>query len=237
MKRRDIFIGQHRFPTRQDVKLFLRRHGSPDVSADRFERAVARTPLPLEETVENPRLRELLRAYWDDQNAMPDGALVSLAMINRLVEYMLRANPKIKRALRLTYPFAVACLLIVINAEQQGCLKDDRPHHNVPLDRILVRIREEMFGPDGSNAEIDAISADLAAAMADLNQAREQIVAQMSAAISRRVRDELMPLKKISSEVSPTDPRFSVSPISSQSSAAKSASVRSVARVVMTPPM
>ncbi|MEF9605530.1 UvrD-helicase domain-containing protein, partial [Paracoccus sp. PXZ] len=71
----------------------------------RFERAVARTPLPLEETVENPRARELLRAYWDDQYAMPDGALVSFAMINRVVEYMLRANPRIKRALRLTYPF------------------------------------------------------------------------------------------------------------------------------------
>lgn len=93
------------FPSRQDIELFLRRHGRPDVSADRFERAVARTPLPLEETVENSRVRELLRSYWNDQYAMPDGALVSFAMINRLVEYMLRANPRIKRALRLTYPF------------------------------------------------------------------------------------------------------------------------------------
>lgn len=36
---------------------------------------------------------------------MPDGALVSFAMINRLVEDMLRSNPRVKRALRLTYPF------------------------------------------------------------------------------------------------------------------------------------
>ncbi|MEE4013456.1 ATP-dependent helicase [Roseibium sp. FZY0029] len=93
------------FPTRRDFELFLRRHGRQDVSADRFERAVARATLPLEETVENPRARELLRAYWDDQNAMPGGALISFAMINRLVEYMLRSNPRIKRALRLTYPF------------------------------------------------------------------------------------------------------------------------------------
>ncbi|CAM5288497.1 DNA helicase II [Frigidibacter albus] len=93
------------FPSRRDLELFLRRHGRQDVSADRFERALARTPLPLEETVENQRVRALLRAYWDDQYAMPDGALVSFAMINRLVEYMLRTNPRIKRALRLTYPF------------------------------------------------------------------------------------------------------------------------------------
>ncbi|MCC4242967.1 UvrD-helicase domain-containing protein [Stappia indica] len=93
------------FPSRQDIELFLRRHGRPDVSADRFERAVARTALPLEETVENPRARELLRAYWEEQYTMPDGALLSFPMINRLVEYMLRSNPTIKRALRLTYPF------------------------------------------------------------------------------------------------------------------------------------
>ena len=92
------------FPSRRDLDLFLRRHGRPDVSADRFERAIARTPLPLEETVANPRARDLLRTYWDEQLAMPDGALVSFAMINRLVEYMLRSNPRICRALRLTYP-------------------------------------------------------------------------------------------------------------------------------------
>ena len=92
------------FPSRQDIELFLRRHGRPNLSAGRFERALARTPLPLEETVEHPRAREPLRAYWDDQYAMPDGALVSFAMINRVVEYMLRANPRIKRALHVTYP-------------------------------------------------------------------------------------------------------------------------------------
>ncbi|GBQ70173.1 hypothetical protein GLUCOINTEAF2_0203126 [Komagataeibacter intermedius AF2] len=93
------------FPTRRDFDLFLKRHGRPDVSSDRFEQAIARTPLPFEKTVEKLCTRELLRAYWDDQYAMPDGALVSFAMINRLVDYMLRSNSRIKRALRLTYPF------------------------------------------------------------------------------------------------------------------------------------
>lgn len=93
------------FPSRRDIDEFLRQHGRADVSADRFEKAVARVALPLEETVDNARARELLRAYWDDQYAMPDGALLSFAMINRLVDYLLRVNPRIKRALLLTYPY------------------------------------------------------------------------------------------------------------------------------------
>ena len=92
------------FPTRRDLDDFLRRQGRADVSADRFEKAVARAALPLEESVENERARELLQSYWDEQYAMPDGALLSFPMINRLVEYLLRTNPRIKRALRLTYP-------------------------------------------------------------------------------------------------------------------------------------
>ena len=66
------------FPSRRDLEIFLRRHGRQDVSVDRFERAVASTPLPIEETVENPRARVLLRAYWEDQYAKPDGPLVAL---------------------------------------------------------------------------------------------------------------------------------------------------------------
>ena len=93
------------FPSRRDIDDFLRRHGRADVSASNFETAVARTPLPLAETVTNVRARELLQAFWDEQYAKPDGALLSFSMINRLVEYMLRANPRIKRALLQTYPF------------------------------------------------------------------------------------------------------------------------------------
>lgn len=33
---------------------------------------------------------------------------------------------------------AVACLLIVLDAQQQGSLRDDRPPHNVPLDQIIA---------------------------------------------------------------------------------------------------
>lgn len=93
------------FPSQQDLELFLRKHGYLNVRTDKFEKVVARTQLPLETFVSDQRGLKLLQAYWDDQYAMPGGALVSFAMINRLVEYMLRSNPRIKRALRLTYPF------------------------------------------------------------------------------------------------------------------------------------
>lgn len=93
------------FPSQQDFELFLRKHGYPNASAYKFEQKVARACLPLEASVSDQRLSKLLQAYWNDQYSMPGGAFVSFAMINRLVEYMFRSNPKIKHALRLTYPF------------------------------------------------------------------------------------------------------------------------------------
>ncbi len=93
------------FPTRGDFDDFLARYGRRDVSSDRFEKAIARIALPLEDAGLQPAVRDLLRAYWDEQYGAPDGALLSFAMINRLVEYFLRANPRIKRALLLTYPY------------------------------------------------------------------------------------------------------------------------------------
>lgn len=90
------------FPSRSDFDEFLQKHGRIDVRADTFEKKVARTALPLEETVEDTRDRELLQAYW---NEMQENASLSFAMINRLVEYLLRVNPMIKRALHQTYPY------------------------------------------------------------------------------------------------------------------------------------
>ncbi len=92
------------FPTRRDFDAFLQRHGRRDVSADRFDKAVARITLPIEDAGLNLQARDLVQAYWDDQYAMPNGALLTFAMINRLVEYLLRTNPRIKRGLLLTYP-------------------------------------------------------------------------------------------------------------------------------------
>ena len=93
------------FPSRGDFNSFLQRHRCTYLNADSFEKEIARTALPIEETVVDVHKRELLRAYWDEQYNMPNGALVTFSMINRLVEYMLRSNPRVKQALRLTYPF------------------------------------------------------------------------------------------------------------------------------------
>lgn len=93
------------FPSSEDFNVFLRRHGFTYFNAGSFKKEIARTALPIEETVVDVHKHELLRAYWDEQYKMPNGALVTFSMINRLVEYMLRANPRVKQALRLTYPF------------------------------------------------------------------------------------------------------------------------------------
>lgn len=93
------------FPSRGDFNSFLQQHECTYLNAGSFEKEIARTALPIEETVVDLYKRDLLRAYWNEQYNMSSGALVSFAMINRLVEYMLRSNPRIKRALRLTYPF------------------------------------------------------------------------------------------------------------------------------------
>lgn len=93
------------FPTKRDFDAFLQSHGRRDVSPDRFEKAIARITLPIDEAGLKPSARELVQAYWDGQYAMPDGALLTFPMINRLVEYLLRANPRIRRGLLLTYPY------------------------------------------------------------------------------------------------------------------------------------
>lgn len=93
------------FPTRDTLNNFLTRHGRHNVNPQKFEKAIARVALPVEETVKNPAVRDLIQAYWDDQYDTPGGAVLSFAMINRLAEYLLRTNPKIERALIYTFPY------------------------------------------------------------------------------------------------------------------------------------
>ncbi|GAA4745681.1 ATP-dependent helicase [Sphingomonas daechungensis] len=89
--------------TRDERNDFIRRH-SFGVAADRLGRAVAECPLPIVE-VENERAREILGPYWRDQYEHFDRAYLTFAMINRLVDYMLRTNPGIRQALISTYPY------------------------------------------------------------------------------------------------------------------------------------
>lgn len=44
---------------------------------------------------------------------------------------------------------AIACLTIILDAEQQGSLKDDRPMHNVTMDDILAGIAARVAEKQG----------------------------------------------------------------------------------------
>lgn len=93
------------FPRRNDLEDFLTRHDRRAIGPQTLEKAIARAPLPFEAEGISPEWRELLSAYWQEQYELPAGAVLSFAMINRLVDYLLRENPAVRRALQLTYPF------------------------------------------------------------------------------------------------------------------------------------
>lgn len=91
------------FPTDGDYNLFLEQMPNA-MNARPFQRLVTRTPLPIEEADLPQNRRDLLSAYWVYQYENFDEALLSFPMINRLVEYLIRANPQAKKALHITYP-------------------------------------------------------------------------------------------------------------------------------------
>lgn len=92
------------FPTRDSLNAQLTKIGS-DLNPKQLEDLVAATRVPLEEQA-LPRGRErTLEAYWRDQYEGYETPLLTFAMINRLVECMLRQHAGIRAALRATYPF------------------------------------------------------------------------------------------------------------------------------------
>lgn len=93
------------FPRRNDLEDFLTRHDRRAIRPQKLEKAIARAPLPFDAEGIPPEWRALLIAYWQEQYERPNGAVLSFAMINRLIDYLLRENPAIRRALQLTYPF------------------------------------------------------------------------------------------------------------------------------------
>ncbi|WP_337998311.1 ATP-dependent helicase [Oleispirillum naphthae] len=89
-------------PRRQDYRDFLDAQGFHGVNADQLERAVARARLPVAD--EGSPLPPVVAAYWRAQYNNQDDVLLSFAMINRLVELLIRENPSILKALHATYP-------------------------------------------------------------------------------------------------------------------------------------
>jgi superfamily I DNA/RNA helicase len=93
------------FLTRDQINAFLRGVNAPQVPTEALERAVARTPLPLEDASLKPGALRILKAFWQEMYEGQDACLLTFPMINRLVELLLKTNPRILRALRSTYPF------------------------------------------------------------------------------------------------------------------------------------
>jgi superfamily I DNA/RNA helicase len=91
------------FPRRQDFSDFLDRNRFHALGPDQLERAVARTPLPVDESDGSIRSRAVAE-YWRTHYAEAGDVQLSFAMINRLVDLLLRENAQIRRALHLTYP-------------------------------------------------------------------------------------------------------------------------------------
>lgn len=89
-------------PQRQDHRDFLEQRGFRGLDVDRFETAIARTPLPIDDAGNS--LERAVSEYWRSQYRDHTEVLLSFPMINRLVVYLLQENPRIQRALHLTYP-------------------------------------------------------------------------------------------------------------------------------------
>ncbi|MBL8269413.1 UvrD-helicase domain-containing protein [Steroidobacter sp.] len=87
-------------PTRAQWDHFLQSQKVRNLNATQIERAVTQTRLPFDKDAS-----QAVRRYWETQYSDADNVLLSFAMLNRLVDYLLREHRDIRRALQLTYPF------------------------------------------------------------------------------------------------------------------------------------
>jgi len=88
-------------PTRRDYENFLDRKNVQSINSQQLELEIASTRLPI---MGNNDISNLVGEYWHEQYDSYEEVYLSFAMINRLVEWLLRENPLIQCALRLTYP-------------------------------------------------------------------------------------------------------------------------------------
>lgn len=90
-------------PRRQDYTDFLDAHEFYRLNAENLERELARARLPM--VNEGTERQRAVAEYWRIQYVDQQDTQLSFLMLNRLAEYLLRENPSILKALRLTYPF------------------------------------------------------------------------------------------------------------------------------------
>ena len=89
-------------PQRRDYDDFLNDHNFRGVNVQQLERSISRTQLPAANV--GTEVQRAVAVYWQAQYTEYDHTSLSFPMINRLVEFLIRENPSILRALHLTYP-------------------------------------------------------------------------------------------------------------------------------------
>ena len=92
------------FLGRDDLDEFLARNNS-GLNRNQLERLVAETTVPIGGDGLPGHEMALLNAFWRRQYGDWGHTTLTFAMINRLVECVLRTNPVVRDALQATYPF------------------------------------------------------------------------------------------------------------------------------------
>lgn len=90
------------FPKKSDYQYFLNTHNFSRINSQQLERAIAKTQLPVANA--DADLQRAVAGYWRIQYNADNHVALSFPMINRLVDLLIRENPSILKALRLTYP-------------------------------------------------------------------------------------------------------------------------------------
>jgi len=93
------------FPRRDDLREFMRGQGYPNQSDQSFAKHIANTALPIANSGLSPLWVGIVGSWWTDAYRNPDKTQLAFPMVNRLAEYLIRIQPHICHALRLTYPF------------------------------------------------------------------------------------------------------------------------------------
>jgi len=88
---------------RRNYEGFLERHNYPGVTAQRLEKRIPLTDLPIDVS-DGSELSRAIENYWHDQFSRGEEISLSFPMINRLAKLLLQENPYIRRALQATYP-------------------------------------------------------------------------------------------------------------------------------------
>lgn len=89
-------------PRRPDYQSFLDTHSFYGLNTQQLERAIAERRLPVNNA--GPELQRAVAEYWRAQYNDYNDVLLSFPMLNRLVEFLIRENSSILKALQLTYP-------------------------------------------------------------------------------------------------------------------------------------